>query len=72
MNWYNRERDQHTGFSNTKSIASLIYTGDTIKLRECLDNSLILIINRNIYMVKVNCFENSKNLRRETIRIQAS
>ena len=50
---HSRSQGQY-GQSNIKNIASLIFLGNTNKLREHLVKSLILIYYRNIVMVLVN------------------
>lgn len=50
---HSRSQGQY-GRSNIKNIASLIFLGNTNKLREHLVKSLILIYYRNIVMVLVN------------------
>ena len=53
--WTGNSRSQgQYGQSNIKNIASLIFLGNTNKLREHLVKSLILIYYRNIVMVLVN------------------
>ena len=53
--WTGNSRSQgQYGRSNIKNIASLIFLGNTNKLREHLVKSLILIYYRNIVMVLVN------------------